>query len=197
MKILNDYLQQLKDSFGRFCLSMSGEITIADKEAKDLLHLNDEDKQKIASIMHELRSEFPFVLIEKQENMVECHIKLFAYKQYHDIDGFLEKLRIKLVSCLQAFHGNECLSARVAISGEVMDSHEACKFVFLSRNDSVEYKITDKKELSGCNEVVYHKLKVIFFIVLFSALIIMALYELYALIPDHDPQKLLKPVIEI
>ena len=81
MKILNDYLQQLKDSFGRFCLSMSGEITIADKEAKDLLHLNDEDKQKIASIMHELRCEFPFVLIEKQENMVECHIKLFAYEE--------------------------------------------------------------------------------------------------------------------
>ena len=65
MKILNDYLQQLKDSFGRFCLSMSGEITIADKEAKDLLHLNDEDKQKIVI------QQYPPVLFDDSTTIVQ------------------------------------------------------------------------------------------------------------------------------
>ncbi|MDO4921888.1 MAG: hypothetical protein Q4E64_08720 [Phascolarctobacterium sp.] len=194
MKMFNRWLQSVRDYTGSSKLSLAGEIIISSKQLSQILMLQDVEKTLISKITAELRRQFSYLQIKEQHNVVETSIKFYTYEKFIAETQFLEKFRSALADCLCCLNETDRLKACVSVKGAILNTSFEQKFIFLSKESKVEYKIIDRKEVGNFNDISLHRIKVYGLAAIFGILILYNLYCLYAYIPDHDPSKLLHPV---
>lgn len=194
MKMFNRWLQSVRDYTGSSKLSLAGEIIISSKQLSQILMLQDVEKTLISKITAELGRQFSYLQIKEQHNVVETSIKFYTYEKFIAETQFLEKFRSALADCLCCLNETERLKACVSVKGAILNTSFEQKFIFLSKESKVEYKIIDRKEVGNFNDISLHRIKVYGLVAIFGILILYNLYCLYAYIPDHDPSKLLHPV---
>lgn len=197
MEILNKYIRCLKDFLGGQQLSLSGELVLSNKQNTQLLLMSDEARRLADDIVGNMAEEFPFLQIEKKENVVELSIKFFAYDRFMADAQFLEHFRSCVADAVQTINASEELAARFTANGTLTDSSKKQKFMYLSKATMVEYKVTETEQISALGPVMRHRLVVCGFALLFAVLIVYNLYYLYAYIPDHNPNRLLIKIVDI
>lgn len=194
MEIFNLWLQNVRDYIGSNKLNLAGEIIISSRQFSQILMLKDMENKSVEKIIDGLESQFPYLKIKQQHNVVETSIKFYTYEKFIAETQFLEKFRSALAGCLHCLNEEKRLKAYVSVKGSILNTTFEQKFIFLSKDSNVEYKIVEKKTVGIFNEINLHRIKVYGLAVIFASLILYNLYCLYAYIPDHDPSKLLHPV---
>lgn len=194
MKMFNRWLQSMRDYTGSNRLTIAGEIIISSKQLSQILMLQDMENTSIRKIIETLRQQFPYLQVKQQHNVVETSIKFYTYEKFIAETQFLEKFRSAVANCLCCLNEEERLKAYVSVKGSILNTGFEQKFIFLSKDSNVEYKIVEKKAVGIFNDINLHRIKVYGLAMIFGILILYNLYYLCAYVPDHDPSKLLHPV---
>ncbi len=197
MDIFGKYVRSLQDFVGGQQLLLSGELVISSKQNTQLLRMSDDAHALVDKIVNVMATEFPFLQIEKGENVVELSIKFFAYNRFIADAQFLEHFRSCAADAVQTINSSEELTSRFAANGTLTDSSKKQKFLYLSKATMVEYKVTESEKVNILGPVTRHRLMVYGLALLFAVLIIYNLYYLYAYVPDHNPSRLLTKVIDV
>lgn len=197
MDIFSKYVRSLQDFVGGQQLLLSGELVISSKQDTQLLRLSDNARALVNKIVSAMATEFPFLQIEKVENVVELSIKFFAYNRFIADAQFLEHFRSCAADAVQTINSCEELTSHFTANGTLTDSSKKQKFLYLSKATMVEYKVTESEKVSVLGPVTRHRLLVYGLALLFAVLIIYNLYYLYAYIPDHNPSRLLTKVVDV
>lgn len=197
MDIFGKYVRSLQDFVGGQQLLLSGELVISSKQNTQLLHMSDDAYVRVDKIVNVMATEFPFLQIEKEENVVELNVKIFVYNRFIADTQFLEHFRSCIADAVQTINSSEELNACFTANGTLTDSSKKQKFLYLSKATMVEYKVTENEQIGALGPVTRHRVMVYGFALLFAVLLIYNLYYLYAYIPDHNPSWLLTKVIDV
>lgn len=197
MAIFNDLIQKCRDAISGYQLSLSGEITICNKSNTQLLTLLDEERVVIHSYMDALQKRFPFLSVSCNENLVEISIKMFAYEKYMSRENFLEELRSELAGIISTINEGERFQCRLSVSGILADRNKKSKFIMLSKQSLVEYKIVQQEKVSGISKIAINRMSVMCVSLIAIILIAYIIYQVAFVIPGHDPDKLLHNALDV
>lgn len=158
MVVFNKLWQNIHDKIGSYQITISGEITISNKNNTQLLNLFDEERNKIYGYIDYIQKHFPYLSVGYNENLVEISIKIFSYNKYMNRKNFLDELRSVLVKIIYELNDGERFLGRLSITGTLVDRFQRSKFIMLSKHSIVEYKVVRQEAISGISSIVFNKI---------------------------------------
>lgn len=192
MKFLQKYLRAWCDCTGGQQLTLMAELTICNAQNTQLLELTDAERALVEQCEQSLRERFPYLMLERQERMVETSLKLFTYARFVDEPQFLETFRSVLAVVLHTLNSSERLQARLMASGTLADRKLVQKFKFLSKDDIVDYKLTETRPAGTPSVITKQRVKMyglVFLIILclgFYIYLNLPSEQLHNIIPTID-----------
>lgn len=192
MKFLQKYLRAWCDCTGGQQLTLMAELTICNAQNTQLLELTDAERALVEQCEQSLRERFPYLMLERQERMVETSLKLFTYARFVDEPQFLEAFRSVLAVVLHTLNSSERLQARLMASGTLADRRLVQKFKFLSKDELVDYKLTETRPAGTPSVITKQRVKMyglVFLIILclgFYIYLNLPSEQLHNIIPTID-----------
>lgn len=192
MKFLQKYLRAWRDCTGGQQLTLMTELTICNAQNTQLLELTDAERELVEQCEQSLRERFPYLMLERQERMVETSLKLFTYARFVDEPQFLEAFRSVLAVVLHTLNSSERLQARLMASGTLADRRLVQRFKFLSKDDIVDYKLTETRPAGTPSVITKQRVKMyglVFLIILclgFYIYLNLPSEQLHNIIPTID-----------
>lgn len=196
MVVFNKLWQNIHDKIGSYQITISGEITISNKNNTQLLNLFDEERNKIYGYIDYIQKHFPYLSVGYNENLVEISIKIFSYNKYMNRKNFLDELRSVLVKIIYELNDGERFLGRLSITGALVDRFQRSKFIMFSKHSIVEYKVVRQEAISGISSIVFNKIMVCCFTLIALLMIVYTIYIITFSIPDHNPNELLSNILE-
>lgn len=193
MKFLQKYLRAWGDCTGGQQLTLMAELTICNAQNTQLLELTDAERALVEQCEQSLRERFPYLTLERQERMVETSLKLFTYARFVDEPQFLETFRSVLAVVLHSINSSERLQARLMASGTLADRKLVQKFKYLSKDDLVDYKLTETQPAGTPSVIMKQRVKMYGLV----ALIIFCLgFYIYLNLPSEQLHNII-PTIDV
>ena len=192
MKFLQKYLRVWRDCTGGQQLTLMAELTICNAQNTQLLELTDAERALVEQCEQSLRERFPYLMLERQERMVETSLKLFTYARFVDEPQFLETFRSVLAVVLHTLNSSERLQARLMASGTLADRKLVQMFKFLSKDELVDYKLTETRPAGAPSVITKQRVKMyglVFLIILclgFYIYLNLSSEQLHNIIPTID-----------
>ena len=192
MKFLQKYLRSWRDCTGGQQLTLMAELTICNAQNTQLLEMTDAERALVEQCEQSLRERFPYLMLERQERMVETSLKLFTYARFVDEPQFLETFRSVLAVVLHTLNSSERLQARLMASGTLADRRLVQKFKFLSKDELVDYKLTETRSAGTPSVITKQRVKMyglVFLIILclgFYIYLNLPSEQLHNIIPTID-----------
>lgn len=192
MKFLQKYLRAWCDCTGGQQLTLMAELTICNAQNTQLLELTDAERALVEQCEQSLRERFPYLMLERQERIVETSLKLFTYARFVDEPQFLETFRSVLAVVLHTLNSSERLQARLMASGTLADRRLVQKFKFLSKDELVDYKLTETRSAGTPSVITKQRVKMyglVFLIILclgFYIYLNLPSEQLHNIIPTID-----------
>lgn len=192
MKFLQKYLRAWRDCTGGQQLTLMAELTICNAQNTQLLELMDAERALVEQCEQSLRERFPYLILERQERMVETSLKLFTYACFVDEPQFFEAFRSVLGVVLHTLNSSERLQARLMASGTLADRRLVQTFKFLSKDDLVDYKLTETRPVGTPSVITKQRVKMyglVFLIILclgFYIYLNLPSEQLHNIIPTID-----------
>ncbi|WP_440444784.1 hypothetical protein [Phascolarctobacterium sp.] len=159
MKFLQKYLRAWRYCTGGQQLTLMAELTICNAQNTQLLEMTDAERALVEQCEQSLRERFPYLMLERQERMVETSLKLFTYARFVDEPQFLETFRSVLAVVLHTLNSSERLQARLMASGTLADRRLVQKFKFLSKDELVDYKLTETRPAGAPSVITKQRVK--------------------------------------
>lgn len=159
MKFLQKYLRAWRYCTGGQQLTLMAELTICNAQNTQLLELTDAERALVEQCEQSLRERFPYLMLERQERMVETSLKLFTYARFVDEPQFLETFRSVLAVVLHTLNSSERLQARLMASGTLADRKLVQMFKFLSKDELVDYKLTETRPAGAPSVITKQRVK--------------------------------------
>jgi|GEM_PF-1210500 hypothetical protein len=195
MQELNKVIQNWRNYTGYNKLTLLGEIRVSNKDSLSLLSLASEEKEEINQLVQKTSEKFPYMEIKVKHGLAETNINFYVYEKFVSEDNFLEKFRQGIADFVYWLTTEKNFLTRFTANGEFVNRKNKQKFVFLSKENMVEYKIIDSKPISFLESPVAHSITVYLCAVILLFLVLNTLYVLYFYVPDHNPDRLLRQII--
>ncbi len=197
MQVLNKVIQNWRNYTGYNKLTLLGEIRVSKKDGLSLLSLASREKEEINKLVEKNSSKFPYMEINVKHGLAETTINFYVYKKFVSEDNFLEKFRQSIADLIYLLSIEKNFLTRFTANGEFENKNNKEKFVFLSKENIVEYKIIDSKPINWFASPVAHSVTVYLCAAILLFLVLHTIYILYFYVPDHNPDRLLMQIINV
>ena len=151
--MLGNIMSLCRNRLSNNVLSLSGELVLTSKYAKNMLLLNDFDRSGLKTKIAQIRKAYPDINVELCNGLTEIDVKFFAHGKHIESDNFLEEFNELLVELVDAVLVNEDVIARLNVFGKYSVNDSILSYRYLNKKNEVKYIIVDEEQRSFRDKV--------------------------------------------
>ena len=151
--MLGNIMSLCRNRLSNNVLSLSGELVLTSKDAKNMLLLNDFDRSGLKTKIAQIRKAYPDINVELCNGLTEIDVKFFAHGIRIASENFLEEFNEFLIELIEAALDNEEVIARLNVFGKYSVNDSILSYRYLNKKNEVKYIIVDEEQRSFRDKV--------------------------------------------
>jgi hypothetical protein len=142
-----DIANTLRNYYGKYRLTVSGDISIAAMQPGRIYDLAGAERQLLQQEVAELCHRYPCLQVEIKDGISDAAVSFFAYDGRLDDADFLEHLQQWLNRVAAVLMEQDDVRVTINFSGIFYCQRQEEHFRYLNKGREVQYKLTTVKEL--------------------------------------------------
>lgn len=188
--MLGNIMSLCRNRLSNNVLSLSGELVLTSKDAKNMLLLNDFDRSGLKNKIVEIRRNYPDIKVEMSNGLTEIDIKFFAHQKRIKSDNFLEEFNELLKELVEVALENENVVARLNVFGKYAVNDSVLTYRYLNKKSEVKYIIVDEEQRNIRDKLLAPKITLVVTVV---AIIAFGVYAMFVKNKKEVPKDNVSP----